>query len=97
MTSIQWFFRSANKALGFLCTAMLAATVLLTVLQVVFRYVLDDPLSWSEELARWLFVWCVYLGCAVLIGMKRHMRMEFVVSRVSAVNQQRLEVAAFKA
>ena len=94
MTSIQWFFRSTNKALGFLCTAMLAATVLLTVLQVVFRYVLDDPLSWSEELARWLFVWCVYLGCAVLIGMKRHMRMEFVVSRVSAVNQQRLDFFA---
>ena len=36
----------AWTTLGGLCVAMLATTVLLTVLQVVFRYVLDSPLSW---------------------------------------------------
>jgi len=82
----------ALTTLGGLCVAMLTATVLLTVLQVVFRYLLDNPLSWSEELARWLFVWSIFLGCALLIGQHKHMRMEFLVSRVSQENIQKLNL-----
>mgnify|MGYP003754244791 FL=1 len=37
-------------------------------LQVVFRYLLARPLSWSEELARYLFVWVSLLGAAAGVG-----------------------------
>ena len=92
MNMIRRIWAMALTALGGLCVAMLAATVLLTVLQVVFRYVLDSPLSWSEELARWLFVWSVFLGCALLISQHKHMRMEFLVSRVSAQRIRQLDL-----
>ena len=62
MNIIHRSWAMALTTLGGLCVAMLATTVLLTVLQVVFRYVLDSPLSWSEELARWLFVWSVFFA-----------------------------------
>ena len=39
--------------------------VLVTLAQVIFRYVLAAPLPWSEELARYCFVWIVFLGGAV--------------------------------
>lgn len=42
--------------------ALLAATVVIIVLQVFFRYVLDDSLGWSEEAARYLFIWAAVLG-----------------------------------
>ena len=37
-------------------------------LQVFFRYVLEEPLPWSEELARYLFVWAALLAAAVTVG-----------------------------
>ena len=33
--------------------------------QVVLRYVFDRPLVWSDELARYLFVWCAFLGWVI--------------------------------
>jgi C4-dicarboxylate transporter DctM subunit len=75
--------KSADAALEWLCVALLAATVVLTVTQVFYRYVLNDALSWSEELARWLFVWAIYLGMAVVAGQRRHMRVDFLEGRAS--------------
>ncbi len=86
--------RPVDAVLGTLCVLMLAGTVTLTVLQVVFRYLLDDPLSWSEELARWLFVWTVYLGCALLVGQGRHMRMAMLSGKLSERASQWLDFLA---
>lgn len=36
-------------------------------MQVVFRYVLKMPLSWSEELARYTFMWTTFLGASVAL------------------------------
>lgn len=40
--------------------------MLLNIIQVFFRYVLNNSLSWSEELARILFVWATYIGIAAV-------------------------------
>ena len=44
---------------------MFLTIVILTLVQVFARYVLNSPLLWSEELARLLLVWVVFLGGAV--------------------------------
>lgn len=36
-------------------------------MQVIFRYVLKAPLSWSEELARYTFMWTTFLGASVAL------------------------------
>ena len=36
-------------------------------MQVIFRYVLLLPLSWSEELARYTFMWTTFLGASVAL------------------------------
>jgi TRAP-type C4-dicarboxylate transport system permease small subunit len=44
---------------------VLAAVMFLVVFaQVVFRYVLERPLVWSEELARYLMIWTACLAAA---------------------------------
>lgn len=45
-------------------------------LQVFMRYIMQDSLSWSEELARFLFVFFVYAGISYGVKMKRHVRVE---------------------
>ena len=48
-------------------TALLAAMILLVAAQVVLRYVLNHPLTWSEELTTYLFGWLIFLGATVTI------------------------------
>ncbi len=45
-------------------------------LQVVYRYVLTQPLHWSEELARYLFVWLSILGATLGVQKQGHFGLE---------------------
>jgi TRAP-type C4-dicarboxylate transport system permease small subunit len=49
---------------------LMVAITLLTLAQVVWRYVLEMPLQWSEEVARYSFVWVTFLGAAALMRMR---------------------------
>lgn len=53
-------------------------------LQVFFRYVLQAPLPWSEELARYLFVWSSLLAAAVVVGKHDHFSIPFAVELLPA-------------
>lgn len=55
---------------------------------VIFRYVLDKPLIWSNELAGILFLWLVSLGAVVALRRGEHMRMTALVSRLSPRGQR---------
>ena len=35
--------------------------------QVIFRFFIQQPLSWSEEVARYVFVWIIWMGAAVVV------------------------------
>jgi TRAP-type C4-dicarboxylate transport system permease small subunit len=52
---------------------LFAVIVALTIAQVGFRYVLGQPLIWSEELAKLLLVWMVFLGAAAVTFDGRHL------------------------
>ena len=47
---------------------------------VIWRYVLNSPLFWSDELAGLLFLWLVMLGAVIALRRGEHMRMTAVVS-----------------
>lgn len=50
-------------------------------LQVFMRYVMNDSLTWSEELARYAFIWATYIGVACGIKRKSHIAVEALVER----------------
>ncbi len=61
-------------------SAIITLVVVMTVvvfLQVVYRYVLVRPLYWSEELARYLFVWLSLLGAALGLQKQGHFGLDF--------------------
>ena len=62
------------------CT-ILVALVAVTFSQVVFRYVLEASLSWSEELARFLLMWLAALSAAYAMKTGAHFALRFVVDR----------------
>ncbi len=62
--------------------AVLVALVAVTFSQVLFRYVFRSSLDWSEELARFLFLWLAALSSAYAFKTKSHFALRFVVDRV---------------
>ncbi len=45
--------------------ALIAVVVVFITLQVFWRYVLRDPLVWTEQTSRYIFVWICMLGAPV--------------------------------
>jgi len=56
-----------------------------TFAQVITRYGLGDPLIWSEELARYLFVWVSMIGAALAIREGGHFGLDLLIRRVPAL------------
>ena len=66
---------------------LLTSIVAVTFIQVVSRYVLQSSLAWTEELARYMFIWLAALGAAYAYKTKAHFLLRFVVDRFSDRNQ----------
>ena len=66
--------RAEAWALG----ALVAAMTLTSFLQVVCRYVLNSPLVWSEELARYLFVWIGLVGAGAAVRTGAHFGLDLL-------------------
>jgi TRAP-type C4-dicarboxylate transport system permease small subunit len=56
----------------------LALMVIVIFSQVVMRYVFNHSLSWSEEFARYLFVWFSWMGVSAGLKDNEHLRVEFL-------------------
>ena len=71
-----------NKALHVLAGGSLTAMVLLTFWQVITRYLLNHPSTWSEELVSYLFAWSTMFGAAVVSGERGHMNIPVLIDRL---------------
>lgn len=71
-----------NKALHVLAGGSLIAMVLLTCWQVITRYLLNNPSTWSEELVGYLFAWSTMFGAAVVSGERGHMNIPILIDRM---------------
>ena len=64
---------------------LLAAMVVVTATQVFFRYALNQPLTWSEELSRYLFIWIVFLAAWAAFRRGLHLGVNAVVGLLPPV------------
>ncbi len=76
-------FDRLEKVLKWICGALLVAFTLLTLVQVVMRYVFKMPLSWSEQLARYLFIWMLMLYMPVIMRHGNNLGFDLIISRMS--------------
>jgi len=57
------------------CILLVFMVIILTI-QVLFRYVFFIGLDWTEETARFCFVWMIYMGASLAALQARHIRIE---------------------
>ena len=76
----------------------LAIMTVLIVAQVVLRYVFNAPLTWSEELARIVFIYLTFMGIGAAYGRRRHMFVDSLIGllppRIRKILQFWVAVAA---
>ncbi len=51
---------------------LMAAILVVLILQIITRYVFNAPLAWTEEVARHLFIWLVFFGASGAIAQRSH-------------------------
>lgn len=71
-TADTWVRRGEYVTVGVLTGVM----TLLTLMQVIMRYVFNDSLIWSEEAVRYLFVWVAMVGAGAAVGHGTHYGLE---------------------
>ncbi len=82
---INWFVER-------ICVALLVVLVLDVWLGVLVRYVIPLPLTFTEELARYLMIWMALLAVSSGIAHREHIGVEFVFGRLPAVVRRWLAV-----
>lgn len=80
-----------------LCVVLFAALVLLVCWQVFSRLVLGQPSAWSEEAARYTFVWVSLIGISIAVGEKADVVMEILVERLPFAAQRVCDILAYVA
>ncbi|WP_315778813.1 MULTISPECIES: TRAP transporter large permease subunit [unclassified Bradyrhizobium] len=76
---------------------LVVAEIVILFAGVVARYVVHQPLIWSDELASILFLWLAMLGAAVAFRRGEHMRMTAMVARASPSLRGYLDLVATSA
>ncbi|GAA4526754.1 TRAP transporter small permease [Brachybacterium paraconglomeratum] len=79
---VQLLTRGLNRSLGITTAILFTIMVLAVVWQVFTREVLQSPAAWTEELAKYIFVWTSLVGAALVFSERGHIAVTFVVERL---------------
>ena len=78
----RWLYRRAENVLAAMLAVMFAAFIL----QIVFRYLLNWPTGWTNEISVMLWIWLVLWGAAFVVREEEEIRFDlFYASAAAAV------------
>ena len=72
-----------NRGVEFALFGLGLAMALTVATQVFYRYVLNQSLFWSEELARFMLVWLTFLGTSVAYKRQAHPGVDILTRRLT--------------
>jgi TRAP-type C4-dicarboxylate transport system permease small subunit len=75
----QWLRRRAENFLVLLLSIMFVSFII----QIFYRYVLNNPIGWSEEVIVTTWMWTVLWGAAFVLSEAEEIRFDIIYSNVS--------------
>ncbi len=73
-----------DKIVQVICVVLMFAMLACVVLQVISRYFLPFSLSWTEELARFIMLWLIFLGASHIAKASSYIKVDFLVKKLPA-------------
>jgi len=71
-------FEIMDRLINWFLAMLMATMVVIIAAQVWYRFVLNNPLSWSEEAGRYLFVWISFMGAAAGVRYQVHLGIDLM-------------------
>jgi TRAP-type C4-dicarboxylate transport system permease small subunit len=73
MKVLKWLDENFERVI---CVFLMSVMSSVLFLQVIMRKVFNNSLSWSEEMARYLFIWLIYFGISYGAKAGKHIKVE---------------------
>ena len=86
--ALQALNRAIQHVENWIAIGLMAASALITILQVVTRYGFNHPLTWPEELCTLLLVWMTFFGASLLLKKEQHIEIDFFTKLMPRRAQQ---------
>jgi TRAP-type C4-dicarboxylate transport system permease small subunit len=74
--------RTIDKAVDYFLILLILAMTAVVFISVFFRYVLNSPLSWSDEIARLMVVWLCFIGAYMALRENKHIGFDLVFKKL---------------
>lgn len=74
-----------------ICGVTLTLCVILVNANVIFRYFLNNPIKWTDEVVTGLFIWTVFMGSAYAHRKHAHLGVDIVVNLIHGKTRKTIE------
>ena len=76
---MSWWKKIDDNFEEYLVMFLMSVMIITAFAQVIFRFVIQMSLDWSEELARYAFLWCMFISAGMAVKHRRHIKVEFIL------------------
>ena len=80
--------QAISKTLKFSLIVLMAVMVVDVTWQIITRFILGNPSSYTEELAGFLLIWIGLLGASYALYTRSHLGIDIITARLSGVKRQ---------
>jgi len=77
MKVLHWLDENFEKTIG---VVLIGTMTCIIFAQFIMRRVFGNSLVWSEELARYIFIWLIYIGISYGAKLKQHIKLEMFIT-----------------
>jgi len=86
------FRKKVDQILGKTLALIMGIMVINVLWQVFTRFVLGNPSSFTDELARYLMIWVGVLGAAYISGRRMHVAIHLLPTKLNKEGQTKLKI-----
>lgn len=86
------FVRTIDKILSGFLIFLMGSIVLVVTWQVITRFLMEQPSSYTEELARFLLIWIGLLGASWAVRTQAHLGIDLLTEKLSDSGNRKLKV-----
>jgi TRAP-type C4-dicarboxylate transport system permease small subunit len=70
--------KKLNKGIEFFLVLLFGLAIVVSFVQIIFRYVLNNTLVWSDELTRYIFILVFFVGAAFAGYRDEHIKLDMI-------------------